>query len=276
MGDKKMELKIVEIHKGGTIFKEGYEGNCAYLIKSGTVNIYKMIKNKKISLTKMTAGQILGEMAVINKETRSASAEALEFCELIQIDDLTLKSALNKSMPIVKGMTEQLIHRCREKDKEVREQMSGDIFLSMSHLINLILSQHPDIYYADLSKIIKSILCVSQLKIDTIVKKLCNLQLLTIIPAPRNKKIISIEDSERFIKGAVALDKEINPNQEQEDEYIDIFEFAKIVDSNPEKIFDKIGKGKIPKSFIFISKEQALEWLDDVGMNYFKSEIPTD
>jgi hypothetical protein len=64
--------KTREIPQGTLIFKEGQAAREAYLIKSGSVSIYRVIDNKKVVLRTMRAGQIVGEMGVITQEPRSA------------------------------------------------------------------------------------------------------------------------------------------------------------------------------------------------------------
>lgn len=108
----------MEFNPGQTIFKEGQSGTHAYLIRTGTVSIYKIVGGKKHHLTTMFPGQILGEMAIINNEPRSASAEAKEYCQLLVMDEKTLTSALEETLPIIKALLNQLIHRIQESDRK--------------------------------------------------------------------------------------------------------------------------------------------------------------
>lgn len=100
------------------IFKEGQSANQAYLIRSGKVSIYKDVDGRKVFVAFMVPGQILGEMAIISGEPRSASAEAAEFCELLVMDQGTLKNALDDTLPIIKALLNQLIVRINETDKK--------------------------------------------------------------------------------------------------------------------------------------------------------------
>lgn len=65
----------------------------------------------------MTPGQILGEMAIITGEPRSATAEAKEATELLIINDESFQFLLNKCSPFIKALINQLINRIQATDK---------------------------------------------------------------------------------------------------------------------------------------------------------------
>lgn len=120
--EQKKGFKLLEFNKGQVIFREGQSAKQAYLIRSGKVAIYKDVNDRKTFVTFMVPGQILGEMAIITGEPRSASAEAAEFCELLVMDKKTLQNALNDTLPIIKALLNQLIVRINETDKKNRPQ----------------------------------------------------------------------------------------------------------------------------------------------------------
>lgn len=116
--EPKKGFQILEFNKGQAIFREGQSAKQAYLIRSGKVSIYKDVDGRKVFVAFMVPGQILGEMAIISGEARSASAEAAEFCELLVIDQEILKNALDDTLPIIKALLNQLIARINETDKK--------------------------------------------------------------------------------------------------------------------------------------------------------------
>ncbi len=116
--DLKKGFKLLEFNKGQVIFREGQSAKHAYLIRSGKVAIYKDVNGRKVFVAFMVPGQILGEMAIITGEPRSASAEAAEYCELLVMDEKTLQNALNETLPIIKALLNQLIVRINDTDKK--------------------------------------------------------------------------------------------------------------------------------------------------------------
>lgn len=75
---------------GKIIFREGDAAPCAYLLKSGKVEISTMKNDKIVVLNTIVANQVFGELALIDNSPRSATARAITDCELLVVtqDDL--------------------------------------------------------------------------------------------------------------------------------------------------------------------------------------------
>ncbi|MCD4685919.1 MAG: cyclic nucleotide-binding domain-containing protein [Anaerolineae bacterium] len=67
---------------GETIFQQGDEGDVMYGIQAGEVDI----KHNDRLIRTLEPGDIFGEMAVIDREPRSAAAIAKTDCKLVVID----------------------------------------------------------------------------------------------------------------------------------------------------------------------------------------------
>jgi CRP-like cAMP-binding protein len=76
------EPRVLAFSQGATIFNRGDEGDCAYIIKEGRVEI----REGDLALEALCAGEIFGEMALIDDAPRTASAVAASRVELIPID----------------------------------------------------------------------------------------------------------------------------------------------------------------------------------------------
>jgi len=103
---------------GDVVFREGEEGHHAYLIRRGAINVTKIGEDKSQKIiAKLRKGAILGEMALIDDETRSATAIASEPSEvlIIQRDELTAR--LEKTDPVVYRLLQSLSKRLREQAK---------------------------------------------------------------------------------------------------------------------------------------------------------------
>ena len=70
---------------GDFIFREGEQGNIAYVVESGVVELVKFTGEDYVTLSEITAGTLFGEMAIIDGSPRSASARAKEECTLKEI-----------------------------------------------------------------------------------------------------------------------------------------------------------------------------------------------
>jgi CRP-like cAMP-binding protein len=80
----------VEFPAGTVIFAEGREGNYMYVVMKGEVAI--LLRDKVIATA--APGEIVGEMALINSEIRSATVTAMTDCELALIDQSSFESLL--------------------------------------------------------------------------------------------------------------------------------------------------------------------------------------
>ena len=92
------DVELVTIPAEVTIFREGDEGDYMYVVKSGKVRI----ETRGQELAVIGAGEIFGEMAMIDRVQRSAAALALTDCELVPVDSGTFL-ALVDSMPFFRS-----------------------------------------------------------------------------------------------------------------------------------------------------------------------------
>jgi len=99
------------VPKGALVLKEGEDGDCAYLIQSGSVTVFAYNNDTRIDLASFTVGEIFGELSLIFDEPRSASVVADEDCNLIVITRQTLEHKLDKSDPTVRAIVRMLTKR---------------------------------------------------------------------------------------------------------------------------------------------------------------------
>ncbi len=95
--------------KGSMIFKEGESGDCMYVVLEGEVKVYS--SNKHISI--IEKGDILGDLAIIDKSPRSASAEAIVDCKLALIDEYAFNFLVGKHPEFALDMLKVMASRLR-------------------------------------------------------------------------------------------------------------------------------------------------------------------
>lgn len=76
------ETDAVALHAGETLFKKGDAAFHVYVVKSGELRIF----DESHDFETVTAGGIVGELALISDDGRTASARAISECEVIPID----------------------------------------------------------------------------------------------------------------------------------------------------------------------------------------------
>ena len=74
-----MNNYFITFNKDEIIFLEGQSSNCAYIIESGKVGIYREDSSgNRFLVRKLSKKDLFGEMSLIDKYPRSATAIALE------------------------------------------------------------------------------------------------------------------------------------------------------------------------------------------------------
>ena len=83
-GIQRGKKEVLRYEKGELIIKQGDYGISIYRIVSGKVKVFRTYEEEEVPLATLESGNIIGEMAFLNKDkdVRSASARALEDCEL--------------------------------------------------------------------------------------------------------------------------------------------------------------------------------------------------
>ncbi len=78
--------KQIHLTEGEVLFNKGDIGNSLYVLISGEIEIF----DNDIHICYLSPGEMLGEMAVITKNKRSASARAVEDTVLLELDFKTI------------------------------------------------------------------------------------------------------------------------------------------------------------------------------------------
>ena len=81
---------VVEFPAGSVIIEEGQEGDNMYVVMQGEV----LISLKGRHLATASPGEIVGEMALINSDLRSATVTAKSNCVLVSIDQASFDALL--------------------------------------------------------------------------------------------------------------------------------------------------------------------------------------
>lgn len=100
-------------HAGKTIFKEGDEGDCAYVIQSGAVDIVRETDKGKVALGRLSAGSIFGELALIDDAPRMATAVSVEATSVVVIKRDNLRAKIDDADPFLARLICLLVNNIR-------------------------------------------------------------------------------------------------------------------------------------------------------------------
>ena len=109
---------------GEFIFEEGEIGNFAYVVVSGTVDICKLTSGQYVVLKELKKGDLFGEMAIIDKSPRSASARAKTDVVVREIDEKAFLVHIKRSPDIAINM----MHRLSGYVRTSLKIMEGSVF----------------------------------------------------------------------------------------------------------------------------------------------------
>jgi len=108
----------MNVPAGTHIVQEGEVGNCMYIIFEGTVKIHK----QKRTLVELHEKDFFGELALLDVETRSATATASTDCTLFRIDQEPFYDMMESRPEVVKGVIKILCRRIREANLKLLEK----------------------------------------------------------------------------------------------------------------------------------------------------------
>ncbi len=117
----RMESQCRVLKKGEMLIKEGEEGNECYIIESGKIEIFKGEGENKIVLNMLGPGDILGEMALITHDERSASAQVIEDAEVLVLNEDLFQRNLTRLPPWMTSAIMTLARRLANADRQLTE-----------------------------------------------------------------------------------------------------------------------------------------------------------
>lgn len=112
---------------GQFLMKEGEDGEEAYLITKGSVQVYRQADSySKVTLGILKEGDIVGEMALITDDKRSASVEALEDTEASVLTKDILSRNLKKMPPYIEKIMATLTRRLQTANVIIHPHLVAD------------------------------------------------------------------------------------------------------------------------------------------------------
>jgi signal transduction histidine kinase len=133
------QLTEIRYRSGQSIFKKGDEGDAMYIIKSGSVRVH----DGNHVLSRLKAGQVFGEFALFDKESRSASITAEEPTVLLELDQFNFGKVMVDKPEVTMGVLRKVIRRIREMN-ELESKLARS-YMKIQKQKNEIEEQHQNI-----------------------------------------------------------------------------------------------------------------------------------
>jgi CRP-like cAMP-binding protein len=93
------------------IFSEGEPGEELFIIQRGSVKIVKIVDNAEVLLAVLKAGDIFGEMALLESKPRAACAIAYEDCQLLTVNRANFTNMVGNHPQLIAKLTTLLAER---------------------------------------------------------------------------------------------------------------------------------------------------------------------
>lgn len=121
MEDNKLFEKYgVTVDSGKILFQEGEEGDRMYIIQDGSVRISKQIGGKEHILAVLGKGDFFGEMAIVTKVKRSATATAVGTVRLLGFNREGFLGMIEKNAGIALNVIDKLCRRLQHTNNQIQ------------------------------------------------------------------------------------------------------------------------------------------------------------
>lgn len=118
-------LQEVEVGAGDALFKKDDPGDCMYILASGRLRVH----DGRTLINTLGPGEVVGEMAMLDSEPRSASVTAEEDSLLLRLDQEPFYDLMDERIEVVRGIIGVLSSRLRNAVGTMRDLRAeqGDV-----------------------------------------------------------------------------------------------------------------------------------------------------
>lgn len=108
---------------GTRVFHEGDTSDACYIVSSGSFRVTREHSDgRAITLASLGPGEVFGELAMLDHDVRSASAEALEDSELLALPASEVRALLSRHPEISLKLVAALVRRLRAANERISRQ----------------------------------------------------------------------------------------------------------------------------------------------------------
>jgi CRP-like cAMP-binding protein len=109
--------------RGGLMFIEGETSTEMYIIKSGRIRVLKQEGESTVELAILGPGSVLGELALLDHQPRSATAQVVEEVNAVEIDEALFQKTLAAIPPWLTNIIMEIVKRLRVTMKKASDDV---------------------------------------------------------------------------------------------------------------------------------------------------------
>jgi CRP-like cAMP-binding protein len=121
--------------RGTVLFREGDPGVEMFVVQRGRVEISARVGAVEKVLTTLGQGEFFGEMSILNRAPRSATATCVDDCQLLVVDARTFEAMVRASSEIAVRMIQKLAGRLAEADRQIENLLLRDVRARVVHFV---------------------------------------------------------------------------------------------------------------------------------------------
>ncbi len=115
-----MDVPKGEIYQDGEyIVRQGEVGDCMFLVLSGELEVIRRSGGREFVIAMLNEGDFFGEMALVERENRSASVRAVGRAVLLKLDKETFLQRVQEEPVLAYQLLVQLSRRLRDMDERL-------------------------------------------------------------------------------------------------------------------------------------------------------------
>ena len=103
-----------EYKEGEVIFRQGETGDCMFVIQAGEVEALAESDGKELRLRTMGPNDFFGEMALFEKDVRTATIRATKPTRVLTIDKKNFLGGIHEDPSLAYRMVQTMSHRIRD------------------------------------------------------------------------------------------------------------------------------------------------------------------
>jgi CRP/FNR family cyclic AMP-dependent transcriptional regulator len=129
---------------GTRVFHEGDRSDACYIVREGSFRVTREHSDgRAITLATLGPGEVFGELAMLDGDTRSASAEALSDGELLALPATDVKGLLARHPEISVKLVAALVRRLRAANERISRQSFQTVPSRVAGVLSQLVSETP-------------------------------------------------------------------------------------------------------------------------------------
>lgn len=129
---------LVHLKKGELLFMENDDSHEFFIIKKGSIRVFRSKDQRIITLDTLRTGTVIGEIAMIADVPRTASGLAIEDTDVLKITKQEFNAVFEKVPDWFRKIALILVQRLREVDEKISQSLDQDFSKHVAALILMI------------------------------------------------------------------------------------------------------------------------------------------